>query len=461
MQPDGPLEDRRDDPSNRIDEAYKYFSDRFREWVHEEDEPESRFARVETLRVTLTDLLKLVSITLERGDNAQVIFETLNARGTPLLALDLVKNAVFHQAAEERLDVETLYEQSWKPQLDQSYWREPKRQGRLFRARGELFLMHWLGMKLRRVIAAGELFTTFRRDVLTAEPRVSMNVLIPELTDDAATLRSFDTQPEGSVEKLFFERLEALDVTTVMPLALLLFTEGGIAPEVRRRSLQMIESWLVRRTLTRLTTKNYNQEIASLLAKVAAHPGSADSVILEQLSASALDTSRWPSDEELTTYLLEHDAYNNIARARLVMVLAAVERSLRIINKAETAEIPHSLSLEHLIPQRWEKTWPLPPSPDPERRLQDEAIRRACVHRLGNLTITGAPLNSKMSNGPWHQKRKELNKATVLLVNSEILDQHLDGFDEVAVDRRTLILCERIADIWPGPDSAKWDVVWY
>ena len=29
-------------------------------------------------------------------DNAQVIFETLNARGTPLLPSDLVKNYLFH-----------------------------------------------------------------------------------------------------------------------------------------------------------------------------------------------------------------------------------------------------------------------------------------------------------------------------------------------------------------------------
>ena len=44
-----------------------------------------RIRRLELLRITLCDLLKVVSITLEADDNAQVIFETLNARGTPLL----------------------------------------------------------------------------------------------------------------------------------------------------------------------------------------------------------------------------------------------------------------------------------------------------------------------------------------------------------------------------------------
>jgi len=41
---------------------------------------------------------KVVLIALEPDDNAQIIFETPNARGTPLLPPDLVKNAVFHAA---------------------------------------------------------------------------------------------------------------------------------------------------------------------------------------------------------------------------------------------------------------------------------------------------------------------------------------------------------------------------
>ena len=65
----------------------------------------------------------MVAITLEPGDNAQVIFETLNARGTPLLALDLVKNAVFQEAARHVANVDSLYEEVWKPQLEDDYWR--------------------------------------------------------------------------------------------------------------------------------------------------------------------------------------------------------------------------------------------------------------------------------------------------------------------------------------------------
>ncbi|MDQ2873462.1 MAG: DUF262 domain-containing protein [Actinomycetota bacterium] len=111
--------------------------------------------RVGRLRITLCDLLKVVSITLDADDNAQVIFETLNARGTPLLALDLVKNAVFHEAARQGRDTDALYEQVWRPQLDDDYWRQLRRQGRLNRPIAELFLMNWLTMSLNRLPRSG------------------------------------------------------------------------------------------------------------------------------------------------------------------------------------------------------------------------------------------------------------------------------------------------------------------
>ena len=141
MRPGGPPPDREDDAHNRIDEAYAYFARRIEDWLSEDD-PDDRpiEERLRILRVTLGDLLKLVSITLEPGDNAQVIFETLNARGTPLLALDLVKNAMFQEASRQGQDVDSLYEGRWKPVLDDDYWRIERRQGRLKRPQGELFL---------------------------------------------------------------------------------------------------------------------------------------------------------------------------------------------------------------------------------------------------------------------------------------------------------------------------------
>lgn len=310
----GPSPDRRDDPENRIDEAYDYFRARVLEWAGEVNEEKKQQARLELLRVTVCDLVKVVSITLEAGDNAQVIFETLNARGTPLLALDLVKNAVFLEATRQGLETDQLYNEVWRPQLDDDYWREQRRQGRLNRPAGELFLMHWLTMKLRRMVPATELFSVFREHVLSAVPPPKMDELIIELCRDAATLRSFDNQPQGSVEATFFRRLTTLDTSTVLPLVLLLFREQTISVEQRRRALRMIESWLVRRMIMGVTTKGYNQQIPVIIGRIAADPASADEVLLHELRTGATDISRWPDDEEILVQLGQRGMYGYIAQ---------------------------------------------------------------------------------------------------------------------------------------------------
>lgn len=42
-------------------------------------------------------------------------------------------------------------------------------------------------------------------------------------------MRSFDSSDTGTPEALFFSRLEALDTTTMLPIALLLFRSGELS----------------------------------------------------------------------------------------------------------------------------------------------------------------------------------------------------------------------------------------
>ncbi|MGE0136137.1 MAG: DUF262 domain-containing protein [Dehalococcoidia bacterium] len=454
MAPGGPAPDREDDPNNRIDEAYAFFRERIAEWVTGDADSEGPLSvddRALLLRITLVDLLRLVSITLESGDNAQVIFETLNARGTPLLALDLVKNAVFHAAARHGDEVETLYEERWRPELDADYWREERVQGRLRRPRGELFLMHWLAMKLERVIPATELFAVFRKDVLGDGTATAVRPLIDELCRDARTMRGFDDFSPTTPEGRFFARLETLDTTTLLPLALLLFRERQIDPARRRRALTALESWLVRRSLMRLTAQTYNREIPRLLSKVAADPQRADEVIVEHLRGAAGQASRWPSDEEFVAFLVSQNLYGLVAQRRLVMALGAVEEAMH----GDKTEIltAGTLSLEHIIPQSWQANWPLPAGVDEAAAI---ASRSARIHRIGNLTLTSMPLNAALSNGAWPAKQKELNAHTRLFLNVDLIDRYGAGFGDEEIDERSAWLADAIRRVWPGPGDAVW-----
>ena len=65
----------------RIAAAYFYFSERVREFVAAGHDSEARDRRVFSILQALRTALQLVVIELEDGDDPQVIFETLNARG--------------------------------------------------------------------------------------------------------------------------------------------------------------------------------------------------------------------------------------------------------------------------------------------------------------------------------------------------------------------------------------------
>lgn len=71
--------------------------------------------RIYALMEALTKHLELVVIELEERDDPQVIFETLNARGEPLLPSDLIRNFIFLNAARLNLDTTSLYQKYWQP----------------------------------------------------------------------------------------------------------------------------------------------------------------------------------------------------------------------------------------------------------------------------------------------------------------------------------------------------------
>jgi hypothetical protein len=444
MHPDGPPADRSDDGGNLIDEAYAYFYETLTGWLKDEEgaapDPEGHLS---TLAGVARDLLKMVVIDLEPGDNAQVIFETLNARGTPLLAVDLVKNLVF-QRVDGTADLDEVYNAFWKP-FDSEDWREKIRQGRLHVPRAEIYLMHWLTMKRAEDVSAHQLFPKFRA-VLDAEAKhVGPLELLREFARDASTYRSF----AGS----FFERMSILDTTTALPVALLLYKRvaDDFAVEDRDLALAMIESWLVRRTVCHLTTKAYNRLFVELLRRLQESATPPHGVVHDFLRSGEGDSSRWPTDEEFVAALRSAPLYRQLTRARLSMLLREAERSLRS-SKAEDVAIPSGLTIEHVLPQTWGEHWPVDP-PDDAAKIQ---LRSDHVHVLGNLTLVTSKLNPSLANAAWPTKRPALNQHSVLLLNRKLVDEHPEVWDESTITERGAELAERLRPVWPGPDSEAW-----
>ena len=67
-----------------------FFKEQVGLWL--DDYPDESESRAAALEHTVAQLLEMVVIDLDNNDDPHIIFETLNARGTPLLQSDLVKN---------------------------------------------------------------------------------------------------------------------------------------------------------------------------------------------------------------------------------------------------------------------------------------------------------------------------------------------------------------------------------
>lgn len=446
--------------SSRIAQAHAFFVQEITEWAEITGDPDKVTARLNALVRTLREHLKVVVIDLEPGDNAQVIFETLNHRGSPLLAADLVKNLIFQIAQAQGADVEQLYRDHWAP-LDNDYWRQPVAQGRLFRPRIDVFLNYWLTMKLRREVQTDRVYSDFRDYALTARPPIPE--LLGELAADAKVYEQMEKLPAATVEGTFYYRvIKALDSAAVGPFLLwLLRWDDTAMPAVQRhRALRALESWLVRRALCRATSKDVNRMVVELLrAMEEAGAATAGDTVETVLAGQQAESRYWPDDATLRTALRDEPIYKNLSRPRLRMVLEAIEDSLRS-PLGEGQPCPRGLTVEHVMPQGWREHWGGAITQDPIAALRRDGL----VHVLGNLTLVNQRLNPTMSNRPWtareaadrglgdRGKREYLLQHSQLKLNAEIVAEHEDVWTEDDIRARTDALIGRVIAIWPRPN---------
>jgi len=111
-------------------------------------------------RRCVRELLQIVVIDLAVDENAQEIFETLNARGAQLTAADLIKNFIFQRLLETGTNVEDAYQRNWK-EFETGFWETEISVGRLRYPRSSIFLNHWLIARTGEEVVTREVFDRF------------------------------------------------------------------------------------------------------------------------------------------------------------------------------------------------------------------------------------------------------------------------------------------------------------
>ncbi|MBM4198043.1 MAG: DUF262 domain-containing protein, partial [Gammaproteobacteria bacterium] len=363
-------------------EAHRFFGEQSHEWIAAagNDAIATRCAALETV---VRELLQLVVIDLTADENAQEIFETLNARGAQLTAADLIKNFIFQRLLETGTDVEETYQQHWKD-FETGFWETEVSVGRLRYPRSSVFLNHWLVAQTGEEVVTREVFDRFKR-YADHDAAIPMTELVEQVHRASGIYRQFIASAgtlTGPIDRLglFGYRTGVLESEVIKPLVLCLFDpERAVVPDTQLvKALDVIESWMVRRMLVRATTKNYNQVVAELVALLLGSDRVKAGDAIESWIASQTSGSRyWPDDAELREELTTLLAYRRLGRGRLRMVLEAIEDYRRgwkdgKAGLGEERVARSSMAIEHVMPRKWLAHWPL--------EGHDEAERDRIIH---------------------------------------------------------------------------------
>lgn len=452
--------------------ALAFFVDRIRTYVRsglrdDTDEAEAAadealnapIVRLNALLEALLNHLKLVVITLAENDDAQVIFETLNSQAEPLLAMDLVRNNIFHRASAHGESAEALFETKWRP-FDAPFWKADSPRAKPKRPRIDHFLSHALTAQTGEETSLRELYAEYRA---FARPKgkqrfPTVEAELEALTGFAPIYRALEEE-SGNDPALtrMGAKLNVWEVSTAYPLVFRIAASDA-SSAVKAQLYDLIYSYLVRRAICGLTPKNLNKTFARLVSVMLTNGVSIGS-FAQGFANQTGDAVRFPSDDEFRMAVQTKPVYSSFARKdRLADILWELEWSSRTKYSVSTPR-PSYISIEHVMPRTWTTHWPLPDgrsAPADKQSGIDEAmsngiaVRDALIHTLGNLTLVTVPANSVASNSAFDLKKTWL-KDSLLALNLAILEK--SSWNEDTIRERGASLADLAVRIWPAPPA--------
>ncbi len=422
-----------------IVQAHEFFKLMVRDWLDER--PEESEQRVAALEITIRNLLELVVIDLKQDENAHIIFETLNARGTPLLESDKMKNMMLSEAGKVGV---TDPDEVWD--FGGVWWDEEVFQGRLLRPRVDAFLNFWLTMRRQDEIAPNNVFAEFRR-YFDAEGEGNKNAKavaedIQRVSKVYAKIEKVEVDDE--IEPFLYRR-GVMQAGVITPILMWLLS-SDVPHEQILKSLQAIESYLVRRMVCGMTTRGYGRLFIGMLGALEdASTANSGEAVTEYLKGQESYATQWPDDQQFTDAFLTRPAYRLMTRGRTRIVLEGIESGLRT-DKADNHTVPRDLTIEHSMPIGWQSgNWKLPEEVEDEEEAKSNRDR--LIHTLGNLTLANGRLNTSLSNKLWEEKREELQDHSTLFLNKVLVME--TEWNEERIEARARQLAKVAIEVWP------------
>ena len=423
------VEDRMDeitDKESNVLKNYQYISNRLNELLLQGYDANAILMAL--------DKLYVVCVPISEEDNAQKIFESINATGVKLTSADLIRNYLL---MDLQSDVQEKYYADYWKKLEDNVSTDSKTL--------ELFFRMYLAIKTYNLIPKNNVYREFVKWI--EEHDTDIKDLFEDLLEYAKIFNLLMNKDVNKIDKKLKDAIEDFrKVNSDIPMAIVMefyqiHRKGLISTDVFVSLICAINTYMIRRSLCDMNSQNISKLFPTVLKKVLEKCNGDYTDVLKYLNQEMVGNmastsgSYMPTDKQMMELLLNANVYK---RPALRIVLDRLE----LYNNPAPVNL-NNLSIEHLMPQTPTEEWLEELDTDMETYLEN-------LHRLGNLTLAAKKDNSKMSNLMWGYKNEVLKETAHLKLNLELMK--IDKWDMAKIDIRTKELIEKICTIYPYPD---------
>ena len=379
----------------------------------------------EKLRGAIINNLILVNIDVGKDENPYLIFESLNAKGTPLTQADLIRNYIFMKIGDEERQKE-LYQNHWRPmelllggELENFFWRYSLKEGTF--------------VKIQRTYA--NLKTELETNTQTsAESELKR---LDEYSNFYKKLIEPKKEQNQEIRKRLI-RHNRWEIRTAYPFLLNIYKdyyEGRVSVDHFCEILDIIESFVVRRFFCKEPTNKLNNLFIALYGQIDKNN------FVESMKSILLKD--WPDNEIFIQGLKMFPIYRSGAE-KCRLVLESLESSYSHKEQVDFEESP--ISIEHIMPRVNDNPGQLPDKWKEMLGKDYEAVHNRYLHTLSNLTLTG--YNQELSIKPFEEKKKLLKESHFEL--NRFFDT-LDKWGEEEILKRHNVIIKKALSIWKYP----------
>lgn len=409
------------DKTSLIYTNYSYIKQTIIEWLKDND--------INNI-VSAINKLYIVYIQLDKDDNPQQIFESINSTGETLKASDLIRNFILMNKVDK---TQTLYYNN--------YWTKIEKNLENDSTKMEEFFRFFISIKKFDLISKSELYEQFVQywSACIASGEVTEeNILFDILSYSKYYAQLYLSLSIDGAER----ELNILKkIKSNMPAPLLmefvrLYSDGSIDIKQLNECIKLVNTYLIRRHMCELDTSSITRLFPAVLKSVMNACCGKYANIVDVLKFYLVNQTRnkgsyMPLDNEISDNLSKKNAY----------VLSHTRTFFDIVEMSAPIEIDYkNLTVEHIMPQTPTEYW------QKVCGVKDEEYAHL-VNLIGNLTLADKGTNSRISNSDFATKKKELEKVGKINLSKDILASEI--WDKRAILARNERLTALFIELFP------------